>query len=84
VDRPPNYADVPGRTRMEREILLLMLGSDDKLWWTAEEIIHESSNPITALDSIAALCEVGLLQRRGEYLLITRAALRFSQLLTWP
>lgn len=84
LDRPPDYADVPGSIRMEREILVLMIGNDDKLWWTTEEIMSAASNPITALDSTAALCEVGLLQRRGECILLTRAALRFAQLLTQP
>ena len=84
LDRP-NYADIPGRTRMEREILLLVLrSSDDKLWWSLEEIMHEVSDPVTALDATAALCTVGLLQRRGEYIILTRAAVRFAQLLTWP
>jgi hypothetical protein len=85
LDRPPDYTDVPGRTRMEREILLLVLrSSDDKLWWSLEEIMDATADPITALDSVAALCTVGLLQRRGEYIILTRAALRFAQLLIWP
>jgi hypothetical protein len=84
LDRPPDYADVPGSIRMEREILLFMIGSDDKLWWTTAEIMNAASNPITALDSTTALCEVGLLQRRGDCILLTRAALRFAQLLTAP
>jgi hypothetical protein len=70
---------------MEREILLFVLrSSDDKLWWSLEEIMHETSDPITALDAVAVLCTVGLLQRRGEYIMLTRAAVRFAQLLTWP
>jgi hypothetical protein len=85
LDRPPNYADIPGRTRTEREILLFVLrSSDDKLWWSLEEIMHETADPMTALDATAALCTVGLLQRRGEYVILTRAAVRFAQLLTWP
>jgi hypothetical protein len=85
LDRPPDYADIPGRIRLEREILVFVLrSSDDKLWWSLEEIMHETSDPITALDATAALCTVGLLQRRGDYLMLTRAALRFAQLLTWP
>lgn len=70
---------------MEWEILeLLLLSHDEKFWWSIEEVMHATADPITALDAIAALCEVGLLQRRGEYVLITRAALAFYQLITWP
>jgi hypothetical protein len=85
LDRPPNYADIPGCMRTEREILLFVLrSSDDKLWWSLEEIMREASDPITALDAVSLLCTVGLLQRRGEYIILTRAALRFAQLITWP
>jgi len=85
LDRPPNYADIPGCMRTEREILLFVLrSSDDKLWWSLEEIMHATRDPMTALDAAAALCTVGLLQRRGESVILTRAAVRFAQLLTWP
>lgn len=70
---------------MELEILqLLLLSHDERFWWPIEEVMHATADPVTALDAIAALCDVGLTQRRGEYALITRAALRFHQLITWP
>jgi hypothetical protein len=41
-------------------------------------------DPIIALDALDALYDVGLVRRRGRYVVITRAALRFFRLITWP
>jgi hypothetical protein len=71
-------------SQTERHILLLMLGSETDLpwWWRVSDLMHQADDPIIALDAMASLCEAGLLQRRGEYILITRAALKFHQLIT--
>ncbi len=82
---PPNHADIAGRKEMEWQILqLLLLRANDWPWCPITEVVRETTNPITALDAMAALCEVGLIQRRGRYVMTTKAALRFHQLITWP
>jgi hypothetical protein len=85
MGKQPDYVDVVACSRMEWEILeFLLLASDDWPWWPIEEVMRRASEPVTALDAMAALCDVGLLQRKGEFIMITRAALRFYQLITWP
>jgi hypothetical protein len=62
MDKPPDYAGVLARDRMEWEILqLLLLSCEEKSWWPIEEIVRATPDPI-----------------------ITRAALRFFRLITWP
>jgi hypothetical protein len=84
MDGSPDYMAMLKCNRMERDILSLMLGSETDLpwWWHIEDVMHETDDPIIALDAMASLCAAGLLQRRGDYLLITRAALKFHQLIT--
>jgi hypothetical protein len=85
MNQPPDPADIVGLTRMEWQLLHLLLErSDDWPWCPITEVVGESTNPIVALDAMAALGEVGLIQRRDGYVMITRAALRFYQLITWP
>jgi hypothetical protein len=85
MDEQPDYIDLLACDRMEWEVLqLLLLSSDDKPWWTIEEVMDATADPITALDALAYLCEVGLLRRKGEFIVITVAALRFHQLITDP
>jgi hypothetical protein len=85
VEKRPDELDIVACCRMEWEILeLLLFASDDWPWWPIEEVMRRTAEPITALDAMAALCDGGLLQRKGEFIMITRAALRFYQLITWP
>jgi hypothetical protein len=85
MEKHPHYVDIVACSRMEWEILeFLLLASDDWPWWPIEDVMHTTDEPITALDAIAALCDAGLLQRKGESIMITRAALRFYHLITWP
>lgn len=85
MDQPPNDTHAIECKRMEWEILeLLLLRSNEKPWHPIMEVVRETANPITALDALAALCDVGLIRRRGRYVTITRAARRFYQLITWP
>jgi hypothetical protein len=82
---PPDPADIVGLTRMEWELLQLLLQrADDWPWCQITEVVGESTNPIVALDALAALCEVGLIRRRDDYVIVTSAALRFYHLITWP
>lgn len=84
MEERPDYVDIVACARMEWEILqLLLLASDDWPVWPIERVMHATADPITALDAIASLCDAGLLQRQGESVLITQAALRFYQLITW-
>jgi hypothetical protein len=70
---------------MEWAILeLLLLSSQEKPWWPITEIVRETADPITALDALDALSEVGLVRRRGRYLTASPAAVRFHRLITWP
>lgn len=85
MDEPPNLSDVAGRGAMELKILqLLLLRADDWPWCPIMEVIGETADPIIALDALAALSEVGLIRRRGRYLMMSPAAVRLFQLITWP
>jgi hypothetical protein len=85
MDKPPGYSGVLTRDRMEWEILqLLLLSREEKPRWPIEEVVRATPDPIIALDALAALHDVGLIRRRGRYIVITRAALRFFRLITWP
>jgi hypothetical protein len=81
----PRYVDILARTRMEREILLRLLKYCDEIedwpWRPIEEVMDSTAEPITALDAIAALCEAGLLQRKGEFVMASSIAYRFYQLI---
>jgi hypothetical protein len=81
MEQQPDYVDVLACARMEREILkLLLIASDDWPWLPIEAVMDTTTEPIIALDSIASLCKSGLLRRKGEFVMITRAALHFQQL----
>jgi hypothetical protein len=83
VEEPPDYIDPLACNRMEWEILQLLLQRvDDWLWCPIEEVIDQSADPIVALDALAGLCEVGLIRRTGENVMVTTAAVRFDQLIT--
>jgi hypothetical protein len=85
MDEPPHLSDVAGRDAMELEILQLLLArADDQPWRPIMEVVGETADPITALDALASLCEVGLVRRRGRYLMLSPAAVRLFQLITWP
>jgi hypothetical protein len=85
VENQPDYIDLLACSRMEWEILqLLLLSNDDKPWWRIEEVMEETTDPITALDAMAHLCECNLLRRKGEFIVITVAAFSFHQLITNP
>jgi hypothetical protein len=82
---PSGDTDPAGRREMEWEILqLLLLKADDWPWCAIVDVVAATVDPITALDALAALGEVGLIQRRGRYVTATRAAHKFHQLITWP
>jgi hypothetical protein len=80
--RHPDYVDIVACARREWEILQLLLReSDNWPWLPITEVMDTTDEPITARDAIAALCDVGLIQRGGEDVMITRAALRLDQLI---
>jgi hypothetical protein len=81
MEQQPDYVDVLACARLEREILrLLLAASDDWPWLPIEQVMDATDDPVTALDAIASLGESGLLRRKGEFVMITRAALHFQQL----
>jgi len=84
----PGDVDLLARARMEWEILhyLLIAGDDARLWplLPLEYVVAQTPDPVVALEALARLCDVGLLQRRGAHVMITRAALRFHQLISDP
>jgi hypothetical protein len=52
------------QARMEWELLQLLLTSHvDRPLWSIEELLDETANPVVALDALASLSEVGLIQR---------------------
>jgi hypothetical protein len=79
------YVDIVACFRMERQILQLLLHpSDDWPLPPVEQVMDTTDEPIIALDAMAGLCDVGLLQRRGDHIMVTKAALAFHQMTTWP
>jgi hypothetical protein len=81
----PDYVDILAASRMEWEILqLLLLSNDDKPIWTIEEVLDQTADPVVALDALSMLSEVGLVRRRGDFVVITVAAMCFHQLSTDP
>ena len=85
MEQLPDYVDILAASRMEWEILqLLLLSNDDKPIWRIEEVLDETADPVVALDALSMLREVGLIRRRGDFLVITVAAMCFHQLSTNP
>jgi hypothetical protein len=72
--------------RIEWQILQLLLiaADDERHWplWPIEAVVAETSDPVVALDALADLCDVGLLQRHGDSVMVTRGALRFHHLVS--
>jgi hypothetical protein len=66
---------------MERKLLYLLLENEEPFWRGVEEVMHVSGDPVLALDALAGLGAAGLIQRKGDYVLITRATLRAYQLM---
>jgi UV DNA damage repair endonuclease len=57
----PDYVDILAASRMEWEILqLLLLSNDDKSIWTTEEVLDETADPVVALDARGVICDVWL------------------------
>jgi hypothetical protein len=52
------------------------LSNDDKPIWRIEEVLDETADPVVALDALSMLSEVGLIRRRGDFIVITVAATR--------
>jgi hypothetical protein len=69
------------RDRTERELLHLLLENGEPFWREIGEVVRASDNPVVALDALDGLGHAGLIQRKGDHILITRAALRAYQLL---
>ena len=85
MEQLPDYVDILAASRMEWEILQLLLSSnDDKPIWRIEEVLDETADPIVALDALSMLSEVGLIRRRSDFVVITVAAMCFHQLSTDP
>lgn len=81
MEQQPDYVEVLACARLEREVLQFLLEvSDDWPWPPIEAVMGAMADPIT----IASLCDPGLLRRRGEFVMITRAALHFQQIVTRP
>jgi hypothetical protein len=70
VDTKQPPSDRLALVRMEWQILqLLLIAADDpRRWplWPLEAVVAETSDPVVAVEALAQLCEVGLLQRRGD------------------
>jgi hypothetical protein len=88
MDMPLSTVNPLALARMEWEILQLLLiaGNDVRRWplLPLESVVAQTSDPVVAVEALAGLCEVGLVQRSGSEVMITRAALRFHQLTTEP
>jgi hypothetical protein len=87
MEKPPAETNILACFQMEREILLWLLERcddiDDWPWRGIEEVMGTTSDPITALDAMAALADKGLVRRKGEFVMATSVAYAFYQLIGW-
>jgi hypothetical protein len=75
----PDYSDADLPESFEREILSRIMWADED-WFTVGELSHSVGDVIAALDAMSILYDAGLIQRRGEYVFPTAAAIKLHEL----
>ncbi len=81
MPRPrPEQPDTDEDESIQWEILWLLLEARPDRWWSVEEVVSDTGNPIGALDALGALCDAGLIHRQGRFVFPTRPAIHFFQL----
>jgi hypothetical protein len=77
-DQPDlNDAEIP--EYFERRILELILSAGED-HYTVEELGASLDHVIAALDAMSVLCDAGLIDRQGEHVFPTRAAIKLHEL----
>jgi hypothetical protein len=75
----PDFSDADLPESYEREILSRILWAEED-WFTVQELSHSVGDVIAALDAMSILFDAGLIQRRDEYVLPTRSAIKVHEL----
>lgn len=65
--------------RAEKGILSLLLASDSQRPWSIAELERERGEHLGTVDAVASL-HAGLIHRCGEFVFVTRAAVRMDDL----
>jgi HD-like signal output (HDOD) protein len=66
--------------RVQKGILVLLLGQDAQRPWSVAEVEREIGEQIATADGLASLHAAGLIHRCGEFVFATRAALHMDGL----
>jgi membrane-associated PAP2 superfamily phosphatase len=73
--------DVPAPGTMEWNVLNRVIGiTDDRHPWSVEELIRDLGDALTVTDAINALHGAGLINRAGDLIFPSRAAIVFEQI----
>lgn len=67
--------------RMEAAVLSMLLDPDAQRPWSVDEVVREAGDRNGALDALASLIGCGLVNRCGDAVWISRAALRAIEIL---
>ncbi len=79
-DAERNQPIEPVATAMQSVVLKVVLDTSQQRQLTEDELVAHINDRRLTMDALAALQEVGLIQRRGEIIHATPAAVRFYQL----
>jgi hypothetical protein len=73
-------AGLDATSRSERAVLALLLAEGPRPW-TVSELALELGDQLETVDALAALHGLGLVHRRGEFSIASRAAVHAARLL---
>ena len=75
----PNETVAEQALRTEQTILILLLTKGQNIW-SVEELVSEIGRRLDVINSLAALHAAGLIHRCKDFVLPTRAAVRFDEI----
>ena len=75
----PNETVAEHALRTEQTILILLLTKGQNIW-SVEELVSEIGRRLDVINSLAALHAAGLIHRCNDFVLPTRAAVRFDEI----
>jgi hypothetical protein len=64
----------------QKGVLGLLLSADSQRPWSVAEVERELGEHIATVDAVASLHAAGLIHRCGEFVFVSRAALRMDSL----